>query len=230
MDHMVQAGGAADAEPPREMTGSPPARGARPRPIAKTPHLIIIPGLMLHPSDYAPLTSRFESAEVLDIWPATVDGVKAVGPPNSDTHDAWMKTTTQRCAAALERHPGCIVLAHSAGMEIVRRLNLHAAGTPTKGAPARLRREDGPRIVALGCRPFGDACHIVGEDDSLAEPHADAHSHRVAGGHFNCVTREAYERCQEDQRALGAPVVEEEHVDASAEIAAIVIREFGPKE
>ena len=54
-------------EPPtREMTGSPPARGARPRPATAAPHLIIIPGLMLHPSDYAPLTSRFKSAEV--IW------------------------------------------------------------------------------------------------------------------------------------------------------------------
>ena len=164
-------------------------------------HLLILPGFALRPQDYAPLTQLIGSehtVEVMDIWPDNVDEIRNIGRPGSPTFNEWLRRTTTSCAQRIEAHD-TVVIAHSAGAEIARRIE----------AP----------VISIGCTPVPNAIlHLHGETDRMVPAQAGAIV--VPGGHFGCVTEEGMKRSCTIHAALsGKETYEEKHVDASEAVA-----------
>lgn len=164
--------------------------------------LTIVPGFLLRPRDYSPLTAHLGASHVVDIWPSTARGVWKIGSVGTSSYETWMMHAARSCEAALEECESKTLLCHAAGVEVVKRMSVEPLV-----------------VVAIGCPPIPCAHHVLGEDDIYCGNLARADTVRVKGGHFNCVSRAGMLRSNEMRRSLGLPVETEEHVSAGAEIA-----------
>ena len=192
----------AKAENPYQLAQPPPMRVV----------LFLLPGFGLHDEDYSRLiaSSGVDSHVTFDVWPRTVEEVErtSIGQWDSPKANAWKAAKTRECAERLQELTDAedtrvIVFAHSAGAEFARRLRLPC--------------------VCFGCKPIETSLvRIRGSYDAIAKPcEADT---IIDCGHFGCVSKEAYHRACEFQKALGLRPLLEQHKDQSAKIGSIVAR------
>ena len=172
------------------------------------PHLLLIPGFGLGPEDYAAFVASVRAEVVaVDPWPRTAEEVLRIGPPGTDSFQAWMDTKAAEVAEVMRSHPDvAAVFAHSAGYMLADRV----AGTKP--------------IIAFGfqeklSRGRSRVTHIHGRHDTQVPCTA---ARVLECGHFGCVSAAAAERCRQLQLAIGGQPNAEPHVDAAAELAAEV--------
>ena len=164
--------------------------------------LLLLPGFALHPPDYARLVRRLRvPCHVVDLWPRDLDALRALGKPGTPVFEAWIDERVAHCRSVMRGHE-CVVLAHSAGAEVGRRLGER-------------------RLVTFGSKEDSRAALCLrGTHDTLVPP-SSPKGRAIASSHYGCVPLEAAARCAGVQMALTQRGVWlEPHVDGVDALAA----------
>ena len=171
-------------------------------------HFLLIPGFALHPSDYCNIVSKLNctkhTIEVVDIWPYSIEEIKKIGHPGTESFNCWILKKSELINSKLNDE--VIIVAHSAGAMFARQIKC--------------------RFIGIGCKYSTDIdLFIIGKDDELVNDNIERDCKReILGGHFNCVTPQAMIRVIDLQKQLsGAEHRAEIHIDSSEEIVDILL-------
>ena len=171
-------------------------------------HFLLIPGFALHPLDYCNIVSNFDctehTIEVIDIWPYSIEEIKKIGYPGTESFNCWILEKSELITSKLNDE--VIIVAHSAGAVVAREMKC--------------------RFIGIGCKYSKDiVLLIIGKNDKLANDNIERDCKReISGGHFNCVTQKAMNHVLKLQKELsGDESYPESYLDSSKEIVNIIL-------